>query len=382
MRRLVPWVVIAGCTVPIDLAQSTFTCARTSECGEGFACTEGECRQRGEDDLTTSCETENGHQRCRLTWHFTQPWNYDFSPGIELDGQASLALVDQLDDDNAETGFGGGTRAGTAWDEAAKGLRLGPTQRCDGTVTSCAGGAPSGLPQSSKLIGLWPFDSDLSDKVGRGVATVQGSVPIGADAKVGSGALQLDGTSNLNIALSVDGGIDFDTPLTLSLWLKPDPTWNAPGLPHSLPAIIACDTGYAFNFWLMNPTNGTPNQVRVARYNGGASGPQIASRVALSSPQYFHLAAVKRGDTFELYVDGFLQGTSADVTPAPARCPTLQLGNGFRGAIDQVSLWNTALTADEVAQLHQRQAMRFSGELVSRVISVGDDLPLSPEWST
>ena len=71
-----------------------------------------------------------------------------------------------------------------------------------------------------------------------------------------------------------------------------------------------------------------------------------------------HLAAIRRGDHLQLYVNGHLEATSSTFNPADYDltndCP-LRIGFGevdyFSGKIREVRLYQRALDADEVAGL-------------------------------
>ena len=71
-----------------------------------------------------------------------------------------------------------------------------------------------------------------------------------------------------------------------------------------------------------------------------------------------HLAAIRRGDRLELYVDGHLEATSSTFNPADYDlgndCP-LRIGFGeldyFSGKIREVRLYQRSLDANEVAGL-------------------------------
>ena len=86
--------------------------------------------------------------------------------------------------------------------------------------------------------------------------------------------------------------------------------------------------------------------------------PGDACRTTAISAGWKHLAAVRRGDRLELYVDGRREATSSTFNPADYDvgndCP-LRIGFGeldyFSGKIREVRLYQRALETDEIAGL-------------------------------
>jgi hypothetical protein len=75
-------------------------------------------------------------------------------------------------------------------------------------------------------------------------------------------------------------------------------------------------------------------------------------------PGWHHLAAVRRGDHLELFVDGKLAATSSTLDPAAYDLTSdspLRIGFGevdfFSGKIQDVKLYGRALSASEVEHL-------------------------------
>ncbi len=71
-----------------------------------------------------------------INWPFTTAGNYAVSDATKVeiaDGVAKLIAVDQTDDDNTSTGFGGGTHNETQWDGINNWLELTATGQTIGS---------------------------------------------------------------------------------------------------------------------------------------------------------------------------------------------------------------------------------------------------------
>ncbi len=89
------------------------------------------------------------------------------------------------------------------------------------------------------------------------------------------------------------------------------------------------------------------------------AGVTAAATGTLVLNQWYHIVGVRKsGGLGTLYVNGVLSRTADQNTGTPAAGSDTYIGNistadrGFNGKIDEVRLYNTALTATEVAQLY------------------------------
>ncbi|EDX76173.1 haemagglutination activity domain protein [Coleofasciculus chthonoplastes PCC 7420] len=102
-------------------------------------------------------------------------------------------------------------------------------------------------------------------------------------------------------------------------------------------------------------------KILAARYNGfpaNPNNPVVSSTVSIDDGQFHHIAFIKEGSTLSLYVDGILQDTNTDTINSPtqnnsplflARRGGNAFDNFFRGSIDEVAIYDSALSPDEVA---------------------------------
>ena len=194
------------------------------------------------------------------------------------------------------------------------------------------------------MISWWPGDGDASDIQGTNDGTPQNGVTV-AVGKVGP-ALGFDGVDDY---VSIPDSPDFDLQsFTLDAWIKTD---------HVGFMRIVSQQDAAGNFWLMGVTGG--GQLRF----GTSLEPTIAGKgPVINDGQWHHVAVVR--DTVnnmgQWYVDGMLVGTVAVTSDASisvahdAMIGRFEAGPGgshghyFAGEIDEVEVFNRALSAGEI----------------------------------
>jgi hypothetical protein len=199
---------------------------------------------------------------------------------------------------------------------------------------------------TSGLIGLWSFDGpDVSgstayDRSGEGN---DGTITGGAFPTIGvvGQALGFDGVDD-----KVDTG-DWDsfgtTPFTVSAWVKG--VGSSPSL--GIIGSISVTTG-----WALEAHNGT------ARWYVNAS---TVSGASINNGTWHHVVGVRDGSTIYLYVDGVLAGstTASQVGNSTDDSSSVYIGSwgssGFEyaGSIDDVRVYDRALSASEIEQLYQ-----------------------------
>ena len=84
----------------------------------------------------------------------------------------------------------------------------------------------------------------------------------------------------------------------------------------------------------------------------------ISGSTALSLGRWYHLTATRSGNTFTLYVNGILDGTTINaVSFTPVGDAFIGRGNGnWNGSIDDARVYNRALSAAEVTRLYNQGA--------------------------
>lgn len=120
-------------------------------------------------------------------------------------------------------------------------------------------------------------------------------------------------------------------------------------------AIAMDDAGANRNWGIGIPA---ANQWRF-RYQTGGTQNNVASATNFSANVWHHVYGTYDGSTGKLYVDGELTASLTTNTTMNTTAPSLAIGirsNGFSqfpGNIANASVWNRALSADEIKQLFQ-----------------------------
>ncbi|TDF39309.1 LamG domain-containing protein [Alteromonadaceae bacterium M269] len=208
------------------------------------------------------------------------------------------------------------------------------------------------------LISRIDFESDVVDSVGN---SVSGNAPAIVTGKYGS-AGEFNGQDSY---LSVEG-LHIAPNYSVSLWLQPSgtPSWPNPefgiidggqsGACQFIPYI-----GYrvpdAF-YW-----NGNTTQSHIVAATGDCSNPMFRSGSLLELGSWHHVAIVTFSNARQIYINGHIaEDMATRVSASDNQCVFIgakQIGNCtsptsfFSGLIDEVRIYNKALTAEEVTTL-------------------------------
>lgn len=207
---------------------------------------------------------------------------------------------------------------------------------------------------TSGLIGHWTFDGkDIAgasaydrSPVGTNTGTIYGAAK--TIGKLGQG-LSFDGTSNYvnnsNILISNISGY------TVSLWAKSD------GTPHAfnMPAGYGSASEHMWYF----DHNAAKDKWHYSWKRGNGTQVSIYSDSTVNEGQWYHLVATNNGLNQYLYVDGVRQADTEssagfDAANFSADIGTMYGSTGYMydGAVDDVRVYNRALSADEIKRLY------------------------------
>ena len=233
------------------------------------------------------------------------------------------------------------------------------------TLVPLAAGCPDadadgycGMPSGANiLIGFDDGNAPFHDiTAGNDAAICTEWCPAVVPGKVGN-AVQFDGTNYLSISDSDDLTLSGD--FTISMWIKT----SMPKLSSYLHSVVTnwqVDTQQPF--WAIEAANGRLSYRTRAddgTWNGDGTGDVI------SDGNWHHFALTRSADTWKFYIDGELNRISP-VKSSSAINPALETrigqsvdgGYGFNGFIDQLSIFNRALSELEIKEI-SRQVNSF-----------------------
>ena len=211
------------------------------------------------------------------------------------------------------------------------------------------------------LVGHWTFDGrDMSgtrakDRVGTNHGTLT-SGPVQIIGRIGQ-ALSFDGTDDYISTTTLVGN---PTTTTVSAWFK---TGTASG--HKIVGLESNQTGTASALFDRHLYMGTDSKIYFGVFDTAAR--SVTSTSTLTNNAWHHAVGTDNGSTIALYIDGVLQGTTsgtgyASYVTSYWRIGSYRFGSNtwtnasdgyFTGSIDDVRIYNRALSAGEVQKLYQ-----------------------------
>lgn|GEM_PF-932053 len=254
---------------------------------------------------------------------------------------------------------------------------------------------PGCTPNPAGIIGWWRGESNAVDTAGTNSGTLQGGVSFTA-GEVGH-AFSFDGSGFVQIPTAPSLNFTGTSPMTVELWAYTTVTQT------SFSFLGKRDTGCGLTWeyqMAYDPNNGL-------HFNSDSGGPTYSGGVFTHLPfplnTWMHLTATFDGSTFLFYTNGVVAATGTG-TLGPLNNAPLMLGSSggcgvpFVGLLDEVTLYNRALSSSEIQSIYlsgsfgkcgqppliavqpQNQAA-LVGQSVSLAVLVDGSTPLAYQWS-
>ena len=223
------------------------------------------------------------------------------------------------------------------------------------------------------LVGHWPFETDANDSAGNNDGTLMDNAAIVADAERGP-VLGLDGSGDY-VTIDDDSSLDV-TQFSVSVWFK---TTLGGGHKQIIEKRENSKSDNYNNFYL-NVNDGSDDKIS-AMMSDGSSVSVIRSDGAITSDVWCHVVEVFDGTTHMMYVNGVLQSDTDTSVSSPyiAGTQTTHIGVNrgfgnynyyFDGKIEDVRVYDRALSGPEVFQLYQEDTTPQMATLPSPVNGV------------
>jgi len=162
----------------------------------------------------------------------------------------------------------------------------------------------------------------------------------GRGLRFGEGYIKVANSTSLNLVEN----------FTISLWIKPEMNYG-PQLPDAYYMFVEAVNGWGY----LSYEGWVGRIVMVMRI--GATQDTLYCRTNLTEGKWYHIAAVRRGTNGWIYVNGNLCSAETVVggTLKPLLGP-LKIGEGVNGTLDEIQIWNRALSGDEIRALYQAKS--------------------------
>lgn len=219
----------------------------------------------------------------------------------------------------------------------------GHTTNCTQTVTvvSC-------VPPPSGMVGWWPGDGNASDLAGSNPGSLIG----GATYTAGEVGPAFNFTaSGQSVTIPNPVALNITDAISIDAWIKP----STAGVNMR---ILDKQTAGGIDGYTLDLYQGHL-RLLVGWAGGLPNGVFFTSTQSIPANQWTFVAASYDGHTIKLYINGALDSSMAFTNPFPAaNARPLLIGNSssgaewFRGAIDEVELFNRILTTNEIASIY------------------------------
>jgi len=223
-------------------------------------------------------------------------------------------------------------------------------------------GITSATIDPKTIVGEWHFDEGSGD-------AAKDSSKNKYDGVLMNGSEWVQG--KVGKALSFDGKDDFvdmseitldSSAITITAWIK----GPFGGTGDEAVAYGGGDVGGSF---ILRTPGGNALQVWVSN---GAAAYFFASPEGTISPEvWIHVAATAEGNEFKIYINGVLKAEGSQANYEVAKSESFMVGKtrnrdrSFKGTIDEVALFNVALTEADVKSIIAAAAVSPSGKLTT-----------------
>ncbi len=228
---------------------------------------------------------------------------------------------------------------------------------------------PSYVP-SNGLVGYWPFSGNANDVSGNNLNGTVSGASLTTDRNGLANAAYLfnpNTASNITIQTQSITGTGLQNQFSISMWVKANRAANYIGESSLCPGSVSVPMANSNQNWAFVPGNSGSNLG--VGFSIGTNGIMVAehannilvSRLSNSSTysNFVHVVIIYDNSNSYLYVNGTLVRTrtmycssNLKMVPSLISLGTSLYSPNFSGVLDDLGVWNRALTSGEVQQLY------------------------------
>ncbi|MFH0834625.1 MAG: LamG-like jellyroll fold domain-containing protein, partial [Patescibacteria group bacterium] len=219
------------------------------------------------------------------------------------------------------------------------------------TISATNGQEPNWI--SDGRVAYWKMDNNWKDSSGSNDGTANGGVNF-ASGKFGS-AGSFDGTDDY-VGVADDNSLKGMSAISVSFWVNPSESQTT--------GIVDKNRYSEWNVHLLS------NQVRFEGKNVNSDSIRFTSNSTVNLNRWTFVTVVYENNTKKIYFDGVEQSITIDdngtgaiyASTNPIYIGRVHDGHYFKGSLDDVAIYNRSLSAAEIAQLYQKDALKFTGD--------------------
>ncbi len=231
-----------------------------------------------------------------------------------------------------------------------------------------------------KPVAYWDFDNCYGSVVQDMAGDHDGTIKHDArwDAGYVDQALSFDGLGSY-VTIPDSDDLDLTDAGTISVWINMDDISDFDGIVHKGGKRVWSDEAYSLQFW-------TKNRIALGLVHNDSDYTLLVSKTRFETGKWYHVAATWDGRRMKLYVNGKLDARMRYSIPPRVTDGDIQIGAQltefynndyknfpFAGRIDEVKIYNYALSKDEIAKEAETQEATLGCRLWSRFSSEKPD---------
>jgi streptogramin lyase len=316
-------------------------------------------------------------------------WGDGFTPGVDsndisvADATPLTSMPEGLCNDNDLDGYGVGDTSACSHPEedcndTNPNINPGMNEICNGIDDNCVGGIDEGYdtdndgiancfdncptvsnPEQANsnvgppagAISYWKAEGDAQDSID----SYHGTLMNGATFEAGKAgqAFSLDGIDDY-VSIDDSDAWDFSGDFTLALWVKAN-SWSS-GWWQA--AFIGHDDYDVGNKWIFSYSPDDSATIFHINDEGGSGPGLLGNSWTAQTGVWYFIVLTRSGDTYTFYRDGDFDGSIVNTYTIQNANVPLTIGwseeeGSFNGLIDEVVIYDRALTATEIQQHYQ-----------------------------